>query len=247
VIVFGGGIARGDPVPSFCEQFPKESLEGLKAPYGPRALPDGSIYCEGLLPRRAGAPLLRIISAKQLQDAPILETSLPARALTLTWCDDAAAKPSVSRVRLRAIGSPLYALDAERSGGRFAWQPDPELPVTVRWKGIAALVTKRATVGAAPRDVIYPVRIGAGTDSSYVLTVASGRAPALAYFVVEDATSAVRSAIEVKLNAKPAAALDLVLPMGQFPPGIYRVSISERADGGGRTTDPIYLSHRQCP
>src|SRR5215467_6667605 len=86
ILICGPLPGVGQNRPEFCEQLPKEMLEGLQAPYGKQIAPDGAEYCEGLLRNPIALEAPTVVSVKQTQSQYIFNLNQIA---SINWCDDA--------------------------------------------------------------------------------------------------------------------------------------------------------------
>jgi hypothetical protein len=74
IVVLLGNLPRVkayEDLPTFCASVSPALLGGLEAPYKQQRAPDGTVYCEGLLPKPIAIPPVRVVSVKQAQSPDI--------------------------------------------------------------------------------------------------------------------------------------------------------------------------------
>jgi hypothetical protein len=162
-------LGAAQDLPSFCASIPLALLRDLADPYSRQKSPDGTEYCEGLLRTPLWVPPPTVISVKQEQPVDIRFTE-GARAV-LTWCDPL-SPAGLIHLQLRALKSPLFALDAQHAHG-FEWSSELIARWQPEWKNIAALATRKVDVGGKTTEVVVPTRQGSGYSNSYTFIVHS--------------------------------------------------------------------------
>jgi hypothetical protein len=243
-LFWASGLCAAQDLPSFCAAVDPALLSGLEAPYSRHLTPDGTPYCEGLLPRPIAIVPPRIISVKQDQ-SPTATFEARATAV-LTWLSGPKQKES-AQIKLRSFKTPLFALDAAAAGSRFEWSSTLISRLQPEWRDIAALVTRQVPIAARMLPVVDPVRQGTGCSESYTFVVQSFSTVHLTTALLEPVDGAKPFAINISSKAGPTPnTWEITIPFSKRPNGIFRISLSENVGQSGAATEPMYLFVGAC-
>lgn len=128
-------VVAAQALPDFCESVEPGLLNGLGGPYGQHVAPGGVVYCEGLLPKPIAIHPPEVISVKQSQSTAI-SFDAGTKAI-VTWQNSSPAN-EFAHLKLRAMKSPLFALDASVAATRFEWNSDLIARLQPEWKNTSS-------------------------------------------------------------------------------------------------------------
>ena len=244
IVFWGSGLCAAQDLPSFCAPVDPALLSCLQAPYSRHLTPDGTPYCEGLLPKPIAIVPPRIVSVKQDQ-SPNARFEAGETAV-LTWLSGLQQKES-ALIKLRSFKTPLFALDAAAAGSRFEWNSTLISRLQPEWADIAALVSRQVLIAGRKVSVVDPVRQGTGCSDSYTLAVQSFSMVHLRTALLEPVNGAKPFAINIssKTLLMPNT-WEITIPFSKKPKGIFRISLSENVGQSGAVTEPMYLFVGGC-
>jgi hypothetical protein len=241
---FRGG-ADAQLLPAFCESVAPAMLSGLEAPYSQHVAPDGTAYCEGLLPGPIAILPPEVISVKQDQSPNVRFT--PGTKAVLTWPTSSPTN-ELTHVRLRALTKNLFALDAAVPATKFEWKSDLIARLQPDWENIAALLTRQIDVMAQKEELVVPVRQGPGCSDSYTVLVRSDSPIHLTTALLEPIGGKRPFLIPISSRPGPAPKTwQTTISFSNRPQGIFRLSLGEDIHRSGAVTKAIYLLVTGCP
>lgn len=230
-----------DPPSGACQSVRAADLQGLDDPYVTKVAPDGSVYCEGLLPKPIGLRAPQVVSATRDRNPnPVFMRGTMA---TLQWCDDPAERV---HVQLRSIKPPLFALDTQ-AVSKFRWSADTIAKWQPDWNRLRVLATRAATVGGETIDLLVPVSSGPANADEYTLMFQSENPVYFDVAYLEPVAPAAKGT-PVKAALEQGAARDIWIvrfSLSGTPQGIIRVTLEESRKSGG-VAKPFYFLHRSC-
>jgi hypothetical protein len=238
-------VTVAQALPAFCEQVDPKVLGGTQVPYSQHVASDGkTIYCEGILSGPIAILPPDVISAKQDQSGNVIFTE--GTKAVLTWSASSPAN-ELAHLKLRALKSPLFALDTAVSAAEFEWDSDLIARLQPEWKNISALVTRQIDVMGQKEQLVIPVRQGLGCSNSYTLLVRSESPVHLTTALVEPIGG--RNSYSMAISSKPGPVpktWQTTIPFSNRPQGIFRVSLSENIHLPGAAAK-VYLMVTGCP
>ena len=229
--------------PGFCAQPQDADLKDLHSPYSQRQAPDGTSYCEGLLPKPIAAPPPSVVSLKQEQlNVPSFK---PGSVASLTWCDD--DPQQAVHISLRSMVIPLFALDAQHSRS-FSWRTDLVSRWQPTWNNLAATATREITINGNRYTIFVPVRIGPGNSDTYSFVIRSDDPVPFSKALIQSFPKADNPVLlDVSVAPGPTSNTSLAtLHFSHLSPGVYRVTFQAGSLDAPRTTVPIYVLHNAC-
>ena len=238
----GQRVTAAQSLPKFCEAVDPALLNGLEAPYSRHVAPDGTSYCEGLLPKSIGILPPEVISVKQDQ-APV--SFVPGTNAVLTWHSSLPAGES-AHLKLRALKDPLFALDAEIPSTKFEWNSNLIARLQPKWENMAALLTRQISVSGKESEVVVPVRQGPGCSNSYTFLLRSFSPIHLTTALVEPIDGKSPFSISICTKSGPVPnTFETTIPFSHRPQGVFRLSLGEDIHRAGAVAK-VYLLISGC-
>jgi hypothetical protein len=230
-----------DPQSGVCQPVQVADLQGLDDPYVRKVAPDGSPYCEGLLPKQISLPAPQVVSAVRDQGQnPMFKKGTIA---TLQWCDDS-TEPV--HVQLRSIKPPLFALDAQ-AVSKFRWSANTIAKWQPDWTQLKVEATRPTALNGARINLLVPVTSDPANADTYTLMFQS-EIPVYFDIAYLEPVAPAAKGTSVKAAIKQGAAKDIWtvrFSLSGAPEGIIRVTLEESRKLGG-VAKPFYFLHKSC-